>query len=118
MNWISGTMHGMGFGMLVRPARFTTSSDRKALDEVYKKGHETFGQCLAQVEKKLEGREWALGDSFSAVDAYLFPIWRWGNEERFGYDMEKSYSRYTALVKKLAERPAVKEALKKEGIEL
>ncbi|KAF2652565.1 glutathione S-transferase [Lophiostoma macrostomum CBS 122681] len=116
MNWISGTVHHGGFGMLFRPFRWTTSEDEKVLEDVKSKAREVIRACFEDVEKKLEGRTWAVGEGegeFGAVDAYLFPLWRWGNQQGFG--MEENFPRYTALFKRVLEREAVKKALDVES---
>jgi glutathione S-transferase len=88
MNWISGTLHGQGFGMLFRPKRWTTSEDEGVLQGVKEKAREVIKGCFEDVERRLEGRGLAVGEKegedgdegkgkFGAVDAYLFPMWRY-----------------------------------------
>lgn len=59
------------------------------------------------IEKALEGREWLLGDHFSAVDAYLFVILSWTKWVKIDLAEFKNCS---AFVARVVERPSVKEA--------
>ena len=111
MNWLSGTVHGQGFGAVFRPERY--SVDPNAQDGIKAKGKEFVGECFDRIESKLTGLH-AVGDALTAVDPYLLVFFRWGNGN--GFEMKK-YPKYTALVKNLVERPAVKATLEAEGIE-
>ena len=114
MNWLSGWLHGVGFGMLWRPQRY--SDDEKVLPVIREKGRKTVEEAFEMLEGKLmDTLPYAVGDGFTVVDAYLFVFWRWGCD--IGVDMEKRFPRYKALVEKLVEREAVKKALAEEGIE-
>ena len=111
MNWLSGTVHGQGFGAIFRPERY--SADPGARDGIKAKGREWIGECFDRIEEKLEG-VYAVGNALTAVDPYLLVFFRWGND--IGFGMTEKYPKYTALVKALVERPAVKATLKAEGI--
>lgn len=113
-NWVSGTVHGQGYGCLLRPARF--SNDESMFDGIKAKGRETIQESYKRIEEQLEGRNWAVGDDFTAIDAYLLVFYRWGNEWKFS--MRDKYPNYTKLVMKVAERESVKEACKEEGIDV
>lgn len=116
LNWLSGTLHSGGFGHLWRMEQYTTSTDKAALEAVSAKGRENIEAGFAMVEDRLGAREegaFAVGDGFTAVDAFLLAVYRWGGLARM--DMAR-YVKYTALVKQLLERPAVKATLEKEGL--
>ena len=112
MNWLSGTLHGAGFGHLFRPQRF--SDDPAAFDGIKAKALECIKDCFDSIEEKLTG-VYAVGDALTAVDPYLFVFYRWGNE--IGFKMQDNYPKYTALVSNLGERAAVKFTLEAEKIE-
>jgi glutathione S-transferase len=115
MSWLSGTLHGIGFGRLFRPGRWTLDVDEGVLEGIKGSGREVVGECFDQIEGKLKGGEWAVGGEFTAVDAYLLVFFRWGNQA--GFEMRRRYPKYTKLVEKLVERDAVKKTLEFEKIE-
>lgn len=115
MNWLSGNLHTVGFAHLWGAARYTTSSDEAAVQGIKEKAREVIESGFEFIEGKLrDGKEFAVGDEFTAVDAFFFVLYRWGT--LIGVDM-KRHGKFTALVSGVLERPAVKAALKDEGIE-
>ncbi|MCJ1448618.1 MAG: hypothetical protein MMC23_009135 [Stictis urceolatum] len=113
MNWLSGTLHGLAFGALFKPQFF--SGDESTHAAVRAKGREKVEECFEAIEQKLSSVH-AVGDSFTAVDAYLFVFYRWGNGA--GIDMETRFPRYTDLVLEVAKRDAVQNAIVYEKIDL
>lgn len=111
-NWISGTLHGQAFGGLRRPSRF--SDDPQTYDSIKAKGKKTVEESLTYIEENLKGNH-AVGDTFTAVDAYLLVFYRWGNET--GYDMRVKYPKFTGLVIEALKRDSVNAAIEDEGIE-
>ena len=65
------------------------------------------------LEKMLAGRQYALGDKFSIADAYLFTVLNWTNFHKIDIGKWPELKDYMARV---AARPAVKEAMKAEGL--
>ncbi|RDW63481.1 glutathione S-transferase [Coleophoma cylindrospora] len=112
MAWLSGTVHGQGFGELARPERF--SDDPAAHDGIRAKGHKTIVDCYDMIEGKLTG-VYAVGDSLTLVDPYLFVFFRWGNG--LGLAMKEKYPNWAMLVSNLVKRSAVEAALKAENID-
>jgi glutathione S-transferase len=113
MNFISGKLHGQAFGGLFRPARYVDNAD--LYDDVRGKARSTVRECYDHIEDKLRGREWAVGEAFTAVDAYLLVFYRWGTHA--GCDM-KEYPNYAKLAKRVAEREATIKAAEAEGIDV
>lgn len=74
-------------------------------------GENVRGVC-ALVEGRLGemASEYAVGDGFTVVDAFLVLIYCWAS--RLDSDMETGFPRYTSYVKRLLERPSVVEARK------
>jgi len=112
MNWISGTLHGQGFGQLFRPQRFL--DEEAAFDKIKANGLKCIKDCFASIEGKLKGIH-AVGEKFTAVDAYLLVFYRWGNTD-VELNMKGEYPNYTALVSNLVQRPSVKATLEAENI--
>ncbi|PWB79506.1 MAG: glutathione S-transferase [Methylocystaceae bacterium] len=110
MNWLSGTLHGQGFGCLWRPARF--SDDEQAFDGIKTKGRQTISGCFAMIEAKLR-QPFAVGGAFTAVDPFLLVFYRWGTA--IGLEMSASYPQYSAFALALSQRVSVKSALAAEN---
>lgn len=111
MNWLSGTLHGQGFGALWRPQRF--SDDPEAFNSITAKGRKTISECFDLIEGKISG-PCSTGDGFTAVDPFLLVFYRWGNG--IGIDMPSTCPRYTAFAQELVRRGSVAAALAAEGI--
>jgi glutathione S-transferase len=63
--------------------------------------------------KRLTGRQYLLGDSFTVADAYCFTIVRWSRVHNI--DIAK-WPNLKAYMDRVAARPKVQEALKAEGL--
>jgi glutathione S-transferase len=74
---------------------------------------ELLANRFAHVAKRLEGREFAMGDRFTVVDAYLYAVLRWSR--LVGIDLA-GWPVLEAYVARMMARPAVQEALKAEGV--
>lgn len=112
MNWLSGTLHGQGFGGLRRPQRF--SDDPNVFESIRSKSRATISDCFNIIEYKLSGL-YSTGDGFSAVDPFLLVFYRWGNNIEI--DM-KAFRRYTSIVEQLVRRRSVIAALAAERIDI
>lgn len=113
MNWLSGHVHGQGFGGLFRPQRFI--KDEKLHAAIREKAKDTITECFVVIDEKLEGKTFALGDDLSVVDAYLLFFWKAGAEN--GWDMKADYPNYARVMGNLVKRAAVVEVVKFEDIE-
>lgn len=111
LNWLSGTLHGQGFGGLFRAHRF--SDDPSTYVSIKAKSTKTVTECFDKIEEDLSSNH-AVGDSFTAVDAFLYVFYRWGAS--VGMKMAETYPNYTKLVSDLVRRHAFQEALKAEGV--
>jgi glutathione S-transferase len=69
-------------------------------------------QKLAHVSAHLAGREYLVGERFTAADAYLFAIAHWS--KLFDMDL-KAFPDLHAYLKRIADRPIVRETLAAEG---
>ncbi|WPG41239.1 glutathione S-transferase [Variovorax sp. EBFNA2] len=112
MVWLSTSLHGIGFGGIWRPQRY--SDDPAASAGIVKKGRQTVVDCFATIERRIIG-PFAIGEAFSAADAYLYVFYRWGNG--IGMDMDQVYPKFAALGRTLASRPSVVKALAVEKVD-
>ena len=53
MNWLSGTLHGAGFGHLFRPGRWTESRDETVWEGVKGRAREVVGECFDEIDGRL-----------------------------------------------------------------
>ena len=65
------------------------------------------------IDDRLEGRDYLFGDKFSAADAYLFTVTNWA--KYVNLDLSE-FPNVMAFQKRVAARPAVKEAMRAEGL--
>ena len=66
------------------------------------------------VESQLAGRDYLTGNQFTVADGYLFTMIMWA-QDRLGFDLS-GLPNVTAYKARVAARPKVQEALKKEGL--
>jgi glutathione S-transferase len=65
------------------------------------------------LDDRLAGRDYLFGDKFTAADAYLFTVTRWAHAVKLDLAEFKNLAAFQERVKA---RPAVKEAMKAEGL--
>lgn len=104
LNFVGTELHKGAFSFLFNPA--TPAEFKPTLVE------RLHGR-LKWVDAELAGKQYLLGDTFSAADAYLFTVTNWSPF------MAVDLSAYTNLVAyraRVAARPAVQAAMKAEGL--
>jgi len=115
MNWLASNVHAMSFGQIWRPQRFV--ADEKDFPAVQAKGHQNLREQYAYIESLIaDGRPWAEPGGYSVVDPYLLVFFQWGM--RIGVDLPSSCPAWTALTRRVLERPAVRKVLAKEEIKV
>ncbi|KAK7179861.1 glutathione s-transferase [Paraphaeosphaeria sporulosa] len=115
LNYLSGTLHSAAYGMFYRPQRFVDVEDGSLDKHVLAKAKMTIQDIYKFIDQKLEGKEWAVGQNFTAVDAYLYVFYRWGAGP-VQLDMENEYPNYARIAKAVEERPSAQAVLKAEGL--
>jgi glutathione S-transferase len=103
LNYISAEVHKT-LGALFHP-ELGPEAKEKTLANV--------GKRFDYLSKQLTGRQFLLGDNFSVADAYLYTLMRW--TRLFKIDLAK-WPPLQDYVARVAARPAVKEALREEGL--
>jgi glutathione S-transferase len=103
LNFITSELH-KNFSPLFRP---TTPEDYKPI------ARENLAGRFSYVDKKLAGRSFLLGDTFTVADAYLFVMTNWANS--LHVDLT-SWSNVGAFRARVLARPKVQEAMKTEGL--
>ena len=113
--WCSSGIH-VTYAHIRRPERYAASEDARA--DVVAKGIESARDAWEQVERKLaaSASDWAAGERYSVADPYVFLFWTWGRGPTLGYDMARDFPAWTAHAERMKARPAVRNALEREGI--
>jgi glutathione S-transferase len=103
LNYIASELH-KGIGQLFNPAM------PNEYKEAVKKG--LASKQFPFIEKALAGRDYLMGD-FTIADGYAFTVLNW--TKMHNIDLS-AFPNITAFMKRVAERPAVQEAMKAEGL--
>jgi glutathione S-transferase len=103
LNYISTEVHKL-LGLLFNP-KLPADFRLVVLDNASKR--------FDFLAKRLAGRQYLLGDTFSVADAYLYTMLRWTHLFKIDLGKWPVLQDYMARV---AARPAVKEALNEEGL--
>ncbi|KAL4902016.1 hypothetical protein BDW74DRAFT_187024 [Aspergillus multicolor] len=115
LNYLSGTVHAAGFGLLFRPWRWTVSEDEEVRDGIKAKAKENILACFEYIESRLgEDKKFLVGDGLTAADALLYPLYRWAVSS--GLELTP-YPKMRGLIQRLEERESVKTVLRKEGLD-
>jgi glutathione S-transferase len=103
LNFLTSEIH-KGFSPLFRP---TTPEDYKTISRANLEAR------LGWVEGELAHRSFLMGETFTVADAYLFVLLSWTKGQNIALDRWPNLSAYRD---RIAARPAVREALKAEGL--
>lgn len=103
LNFISSEVH-KGFSPLFNPA---------FPDEAKKVARERLITRLEHADKLLAGKDYLMGSQFSLPDAYLFTTLRWTVPTKIDLT---PFPNLIAFMKRMEARPAVKSAMKAEGL--
>ena len=74
----------------------------------------TIEKRLNPFEKSLEGKQFVMGDKYTAADAYLFTVLNWTNPLKI--DVGAKWPNIKAYMGRVAARPKVQETMKAEGL--
>ncbi len=103
LNFLSSEVH-KGFSPLFNPAM---------PEEAKKMARERLATRFEHVDKHLAGKDYLMGKAFSLPDAYLFTVLRWTVPTKIDL---APYPNLVAFMKRMEARPAVKSAMKAEGL--
>ncbi|KAK3630111.1 hypothetical protein LTR56_017637 [Elasticomyces elasticus] len=113
--WLTGAMHGRGFGCVWRPQRF--SDDESVWPDIQVKGRKFIGECYERIESRIAaGEGCAVGDGLSVVDIYLHTMWRWSRA--IGIPVEELKSKYPSwakLMRNVEKLKSVRDAMAEEN---
>jgi glutathione S-transferase len=103
LNFISTELHG-GFVPLWRPS--SSAAERQA-------SIENLSRLFRYFDRHLAERAYLMGEQFTVADAYGFTVLNWAHFHRIGLS---DHPHLIAYMKRVAERPRVREALGAEGL--
>jgi len=114
--WLTNTLQST---LLVYfyPERWVDAGHAEAAAEVKRHAQARVGQLLDQVDAELarHGEPWLLGDTYSALDPYLFTLCRW--TRGFSSDPARQRDQLWPYLQRMLERPAVQRVLAAEGLQ-
>src|SRR5690606_4727554 len=110
MGLLSAAVHPSFWGFLV-PGRFT--SDVEAQGKIQGEAKARFFEMLRHVEQRLKQGGAALTKDSVLLDAYTFVFYLWGVRVKLPVN---ELSEYSQLARRVAARPATREALMAEGM--
>ena len=109
--FLTSDLHA-AFWPIFMPGRYTTEAGDAARQAVVAAGHKLAARQLGVLDRHLDGRDWIL-DGRSVIDAYAFPMIRWGSKLLPGGLQD--FPEVQALHDRLAADPAVQTVLAREA---
>lgn len=109
LDFMVGSVHMRGFTFIVVPMKFSPSQATQ--DELQAHGRQQVALGFERLAEILGDKDWLLGD-YSIADSALFYLTLWAAAKQV--DMPPSL---TAFYQRMLDRPAVRRALTKEGLE-
>ena len=103
MNFISSEVHKQ-FGALFNP-KFTPEMKEIQLA--------TVGRRLKPLDEALAGKQYLMGDKYTAADSYLYTILNWS--KKLNIDLSP-YPNIKAYWDRVGQRPKIQETMKAEGL--
>lgn len=112
MNLISSSLH-VSYRSIFRPQTYG-GEDQAAMAQVQQQGGKNLAKYLSLIESRLDpANTYAMGETFTVVDAYLFVFYLWSYDERIHCELPER-QRYRALAERIAARPAVQKVVARE----
>lgn len=112
MNFLSSSVH-IAFRPLFRPHYLV--NDSKLYPQLQEVGIPILRKTLLEVDRRLEGRTWALGDRFSVCDAYLLVFYIWSQREDIAPHVAEMPN-WHAVCERVFARESTWTCLNREGI--
>jgi glutathione S-transferase len=110
MNFLSSSLH-VYIRSIFRSSAYGGESEA-GNDAVSKQGVVNLAGAIREVEERLGDKQFALGDNFSVVDAYLFIMYLWTGDNRISSVPERPA--WDALCERVWQRPATKVVVARE----
>ena len=85
--------------------------DQVALEAISDTARQTYWACMEEIDARLSGQQWMMGDQYTFLDPYALVFYGWGNRVEMPM---KDLKNYTAFKDRMMKRPAVHTVLEKE----
>jgi glutathione S-transferase len=108
MAWFSNTVHP-SYQRYVRTERF--AEGEVAIASVKDMGKKSFWSNLEEIDSLLTGRQWVMGDQFTAADGYCLVFYGWGLRAELPMS---GLANYSAFKDRMLKRPKVMKVLQNE----
>lgn len=112
MNFLTATVH-IAFRPLFKPQYLI--GDESLYPKLREVGIPNLKNTLLEVDRRLENRDWALGDSYSVVDPYLLVFWIWSQRDDVVPHVA-DMPNWRAHAERMFNRPATWRCLNIEGV--
>lgn len=112
VGWLASTTH-VAFSLILHPERPAGGADigEAGLKAISDTARTNFWNCMKEIDGRLSGKQWMMGDQYTFLDPYALVFYGWGNR----VEMPMADLRYfTAFKDRMMERPAVRTVLEKE----
>jgi glutathione S-transferase len=119
MCYVSGELHGQGYGALWRSRRFTDSTDMAVHGGIQAGGRKRIFGVYDRLEAVLKGKH-AVGNELTVADVTIYLFWRWG-AMRLGIEIEEfkqKYPKLAVLAKEVEGVQSVRKTLEAEALPL
>jgi glutathione S-transferase len=103
MGFLASSVHP-AIRSVFRPDKYAEGDEAK--EEVRARGRRWLATYFADIEERLTGKQYALGDSFSLVDAYLVVFHRW-SARPLAQPAVPPMPAFDAVMARVCARPAV-----------
>ncbi|RGP79313.1 hypothetical protein FLONG3_2542 [Fusarium longipes] len=113
--FLSGTLHGLGYGAFMRPGRF--SDDVSAHDGIRVRGKGLIHESFKRIDNGYKDSEFAVGQALTAVDFNVYVFGRWTREVDIDLRKEE-YPFYYKHLERIEKLDGIREAVKAEGLAL
>ena len=110
--WLASTVH-VAFALILHPERPAGGADigEAALKAISDNARKTYWACVEEIDGRLAGKQWMMGDQYSFLDPYALVFYGWGRRVEMPMADLKNF---TAFKDRMMERPAVRKVLEKE----
>lgn len=111
--WFTSAVH-VSFALVWRGSRFLARPELHPL--LRETGVATLRGQFREIEARLASREYLVDDRYSVADANALVFYRWAT--RIGVDVRADYPGWTRHAERLVQRPAVRDAIAAEQIQI
>lgn len=107
---LSSAVH-VAYRQIRRPARFT--DDEASFPGIKKHATAYMTKLMTELDQRIAGKAWAIGEQYTVADPYLMIMVRWGHTAELPMAQWQNLAAHT---KKMLARPAVQRVVEREGL--